>query len=177
MCPCRIYLATSGKGLKCRADAIKHLMIKEVWEAGLAPPPPRFTTNASESFKFNAESRCLVQEELTFCFHSEATEVGGERAGVRVWVWNYRLRKILTIQAQLSHLQIPGLKWFSQMSEQRSLPHLTKKWRKRTSPPPECHMWDRAVNQPLSIDVHDTGLSVPQGIIDRILKASELLST
>jgi len=42
----------------------------------------------------------------------------------------------------------------------------------------DCDMQDGAGNQPLSIDVHDTGLSVPQGIVDGIWKkASELLST
>jgi len=65
------------------------------------------------------------------------------------------------------------------MSEQQRASHLKKVAETYlTKSLPDCDMQDGAGNQPLSIDVHDTGLSVPQGIVDGIWKkASELLST
>jgi len=65
------------------------------------------------------------------------------------------------------------------MSKQQRASHLKKiAETDLTKSPPDFDVQDGAINQPLSINVHDTGLSVPQGIIDRIWKkASELLST
>ena len=164
---------------KYKAEMIKHSMIKEVREqAGLGYPPARFTTNASESL--NAVLKAGVQykksELPAFIQKLQKLVVDEqEREFERAIIDRGKYR----LQAQFSHLQVPELKWFSQMSEQQRASHLKKVVETDlTKSPPDCDMQDGAGNQLLSIDVHDTGLSVPQGIVDGIWKkASELLST
>jgi len=129
-------------------------------------PPARFTTNASESL--NAVLKAGVQykksELPAFIQKLQKLVVDEqEREFERAIIDRGKYR----LQAQFSHLQVPELKWFSQMSEQQRASHLKKVAETYlTKSLPDCDMQDGAGNQPLSIDVHDTGLSVPQGIVD-----------
>lgn len=85
------------------------------------------------------------------------------------------------LQPHHMHLQVPKHKWFSQISEQERAAHLRKMAEMQVTMTPlqsvNCDVQCTAPLQSLSVDMHATGLSIPQGILEGIWKkASELLS-